>query len=226
MKKAHFSYIFFFIGFFLLSQDTEKKTLATGPFIGVKVYSNLEVNLIASDVNKVIAYGDNSDYVVLSIKNKVLKIRVMGGSLLTPGKTKIDIYHSKPLDQITVFQGSILRAAFPIQQTSLSLEARTNAQIDLEVYAERLDTKTSFGGSLFLKGEVTNHEINLATSGVCEADLLKTKQTKIKNKGGAYAYVYASELLDAKMYGGVLRILGQPLKQITEEYLGAVIEVK
>src|SRR5210317_662064 len=122
MKKAHFSYIFFFIGFFLLSQDTEKKTLATGPFIGVKVYSNLEVNLIASDVNKVIAYGDNSDYVVLSIKNKVLKIRVMGGSLLTPGKTKIDIYHSKPLDQITVFQGSILKAAFPIQQTSLSLE--------------------------------------------------------------------------------------------------------
>jgi hypothetical protein len=36
------------------------------------------------------------------------KNEVSGGSLLTPGKTKIKLYHSRPLDQIHVYQGSHL----------------------------------------------------------------------------------------------------------------------
>jgi len=226
MNKFSFGGLFFIISFFLWSQETEKKTLAIGSFTGVKIFSNLEVNLIASDVNKAIAYGENSDYVVLSIKNKILKIRLTGGTLLTPGKTKINLYHSKPLDKIGVFQASTLKSTYPISQTSLNLEAKNNAQINLEVYTERLDTKSSFGGGVFLKGKATNHEIHLTASAFCETEQLITKQTKIKNKGGAYAYVHASELLDAKMFGGVLRIFGLPTKQVTEEYLGAKIEVE
>ena len=223
MQIRHYVFLFFLSSFSLWSQDTEKKILAISPFQGLKVFSNLEVELISSDVNKVIAYGENSDFVVLSLKEEVLKIRISGGTLLTPGSTKIKIYHSRPLDQIHVYQGSKLTASSPLKQTSLSLEAKTNAVVDLEIQADRLDTKASFGGRVFLKGKVTNHEILIASSGICEAEQLITQQTKTKSHGGAYSYVHASALIDAELYGGVLRVFGNPSKRITQKMLGAKI---
>lgn len=223
MQIRRYVLLFFFASLSLWSQDTEKKILAISPFQGLKVYSNLDVELISSDVNKVIAYGENSDFVVLSLKEGILKIRISGGSLLTPGKTKIKLYHSRPLDQIHVYQESQLTASTPLEQTSLSLEAKTNAVINLEIQADRLDTKASLGGRIFLKGKVTNHEILITSSGLCEAEELITQQTKTKSYGGAYSYIYASALIDAELYGGVLRVFGNPSKRITQKKLGAKI---
>jgi hypothetical protein len=53
------------------------------------------------------------------LKEGILKIRISGGSLLTPGRTKIKLYHSRPLDQIHVYQESQLTASTPLEQTSL-----------------------------------------------------------------------------------------------------------
>ena len=223
MQIRRYVLLFFYASLSLWCQDTEKKILAISPFQGLKVYSNLDVELISSDVNKVIAYGENSDFVVLSLKDGILKTRISGGSLLTPGKTKIKLYHSRPLDQIHVYQESQLTASTPLEQTSLSLEAKTNAVINLEIQADRLDTKASLGGRIFLKGKVTNHEILITSSGLCEAEELITQQTKTKSYGGAYSYIYASALIDAELYGGVLRVFGNPSKRITQKKLGAKI---
>ena len=81
MQIRHYVLLFFLASLSLWSQDIEKKILAISPFQGLKVYSNLDVELISSDVNKVIAYGENSDFVVLSLKDGILKIRISGGSL-------------------------------------------------------------------------------------------------------------------------------------------------
>ncbi len=205
------------------SQDNEKKTLTMSPFQGLKIYSNLDVRLIASDVNKAIAYGENSDFVILSLKEDILKIRISGGSLLTPGKTRIDLYHSKPLNEIRIYQGSNLTSLVPIEQTSLTIEAKTGAVIDLEVYGKRLDTKATLGGRIHLKGAVSNHELQIGSSGICEADQLITEQTKASSKAGAYAYIHAKELIDAELYGGTFRVFGNPKKQITQELLGGRI---
>jgi len=225
MKRILFS-LFYASCFVIMqaqAQDNEKKTLTMSPFQGLKIYSNLEVLLIASDVNKAIAYGENSDFVVLSLKDDILKLRISGGSLLTPGKTKIDLYHSKPLNEIKIYQGSSLTSLAPIEQTSLTIEAKAGAVIDLEVYGKRLDSKVSLGGRIHLKGAVTNHEIQVSSSGICEADQLITEQTKASSKGGAYAYIHANELIDAQLYGGIFRVFGNPNKQITQELLGGKI---
>lgn len=216
-------YCFCFVLYQAQAQDNLKKTLTMGSFQGLKIYSNIEVRLIASDVNKAIAYGENSDYIVLSLKQDVLKIRISGGSLLTSGNTKIDLYHSKPLNEIGVYQGSKLTAQLPIEQTSLTIEAKSRGVIDLELYGKRLDTKASHGGRIHLKGEVNNHELQIASSGICEADQLVTEQTKAISQAGAYAYIHAEELIDAKLYGGVFRVFGNPDKRITQELLGGKI---
>ena len=226
MKKFQYILILFLTTLTLWSQDTDKKVLAISPFQGLKVFSNLDVELIPSDVNKVVAFGKNSDFVVLSLKGEILKMKVSGGSLLTPGKTKIKVYHSLPLDQIYVYQGSHLTSNTRLTQTSLTLEAKNNAVVDLEIQADRLDTKASFGGRVFLKGKVTNHEVSIVSSGVCEAEQLLTEQTKIKTYGGAYSYVFATSLIDADLYGGVLRVSGSPSKRITQKRLGAIVYIQ
>ena len=223
MKKTIFYFSFLLHLSIFYSQEIEKKTLTMSPFTGLKIYSNIEVNLISSDVNKAIIYGDNSDFVVLSSRNKILKIRVSGGNILTTGKTKVDLYYSLPLEIIGSYQGSMIRSSFPIKQTSLSLESKSNALIDLEIYCDRLDTKVTHSGKVFLNGKVTNHEFFYAFSGVCEAEKLITEQTKVKSYGGAYAYIFVNSFLDAKLYGGTLRVQGEPKKSIAQEMLGAKV---
>ena len=222
MKKSIFLFSFLFFITNLWSQETEKK-LTMNPFIGLKVYSNIEVNLISSDVNKAIICGENSDFVVLSSKNKILKIRVSGGRILTTGPTKIDLYHSEPIEFLGAYQGSLISSSFPIRQTSLKLESKSNAIIKLEVYCDRLDTKATYGGKVFLKGKTISHELLFASSGICESDKLISEQSKIKSIGGAYAYLFVNSLVDTKLYGGTLRIQGNTKKRIIQKALGAKV---
>jgi hypothetical protein len=48
---------------------------------------------------------------------------------------------------------------------------------------------------------------------------LLQQQTKTKSYGGAYSYIYATALIDAELYGGVLRVFGNPSKRITQKQL-------
>jgi hypothetical protein len=179
--------------------------------------------LIESDVNKAIISGENSEFVVLSSKKGVLKIRVSGGNILSSGRTKIDLYYNKQLNFIGAYQGSIIYSIFPIMQNSIILASRGNSKIDLEVYCDFLDTSVSFSGKVFLKGKVKKHTLFYGTSGICEADKLATNQTKIKSLGGAYAYINANSLIEAHLVGGKLRVFGRPIKSITHQALGAKI---
>ena len=216
----------FFICSSLWPQKEEKKTLTTRSFESLHVYYNLDVKLIESDFNKVVAYGQNSDFLILTLKDNTLKIRLSGPVLLSDSKTKIDLYHSMPLDHIIVSRGSFLTASQPINQNSLSLEAKINAVISLELYVESLNTKVSLGGRVHLKGKAATHNLKLLTDGVCESEQLQSDQTKIISKGGAYAYVSSKSLLEAKIFGGVLRVFGNPTKQISQVSLGGKIYVE
>ena len=93
---------------FLTAQDSEKKTLTTSPFIGIKILSGLEVNLINSDVNKAVVFGPQSDDVILSRKGEVLQINVALVSIPDSLPTRVDLYHSKLLNKIFVSQGARL----------------------------------------------------------------------------------------------------------------------
>ena len=99
----------------------------------------------------------------------------------------------------------------------------TNSKIDLNVDLQRLDTRVSFGGIIYLSGKVVNHELNFLSGGICEAENLITEQTKIKGILGGYAYINAKTLLDANIVSGVLRVFGKPNKTITNKKLGGKI---
>jgi hypothetical protein len=202
-------------------QDKQKRTLTTAPFIGVKVYSGLALTLISSEVNKAVVYGPQSDDVILSMKNGVLQLKIALGSLPDSIPTRIDLYHSKLLNEITAAQQAKIRSQQPISQTSLNIKSNTGAVIDFEIYADRLDATAANGGRIALTGEVSNFNLNVTTGGSCEAEQLQTDQIQTKLVGGGYAYVTASELIQADVIGGsVLRVFGNPIKKVYQKKLG------
>ena len=105
----------------------------------------------------------------------------------------------------------------------LILLASTNSKIDLYVNLQRLDTQVGLGGKIYLSGEVVNHELYFHSGGICEAESLKTEQSKIRSILGGYAYINAKTLLDANIVSGVLRVFGKPNKTITNKKLGGKI---
>ena len=219
-----FSSSFFFYSF---SQDLEQRNLAMGPFFSLSVYSGLDVKLIKSDVNKAVVFGDHKDDVILTLKRNTLKIKLSTKSFLDPGYTYVELYHSKPLDKISAHQGSSVASEEPIKQTSLKLVAKTGAEIKVTTFTERLEVNTNTGGRVGLKGSVVNLNLIVSTGGTCDAEKLVSKQSEIRMTAAGYAHITATELIDAKVFGGgVLRVYGGPVKQITQTKLGGKIIIR
>ena len=225
MKKKQLLFYISIIGLLTAGfcQDNSRRVLTTGSFTGIKTYSNIEVNLISSDVNKIIATGPNSDLIVVSIKDGNLKIRTSRGDIFNQEATKIDLYFNSTLNSISAYQGSTIKSSLILDQTKLILLATTNSKIDLCVDLQRLDTRVGLGGKIYLSGEVINHELYFHSGGLCEAESLKTEQSKIRGILGGYAYVNVKSLLEANIVSGVLRVFGKPKKTFTNKRLGGKI---
>ena len=214
--------LFLVVSVYLVNaQDNQRRTLTTSPFIGVKVYSGLEVNLIASEVNKAVVYGSQSDDVLLGMKNGVLQLKIALGSLSDSLSTRVDLYHSKLLNEITATQQAKITSQVPLVQTSLNLKSSTAAVMDFEIYTDRLDAVATNGGRIELEGTVSSFNLNVNTGGSCEAEQLQTTQVQTKLIGGGYAYVTVSDLINAEVIAGsVLRVYGDPVKKVYQKKLG------
>ena len=214
--------LFLVVSVYLVNaQDNQRRTLTSSPFIGVKVYSGLEVNLIASEVNKAVVYGSQSDDVILGMKNGVLQLKIALGSLSDSLPTRVDLYHSKLLNEITATQQAKITSQVPLVQTSLNLKSSTAAVMDFEIYTDRLDVVATNGGRIELEGTVSSFNLNVNTGGSCEAEQLQTTQVQTKLIGGGYAYVTVSDLINAEVIAGsVLRVYGDPVKKVYQKKLG------
>ena len=214
--------LFLVVSVYLVNaQDNQTRTLTSSPFIGVKVYSGLEVNLIASEVNKAVVYGSQSDDVIMGMKNGVLQLKIALGSLSDSLRTRVDLYHSKLLNEITATQQAKITSQVPLVQTSLNLKSSTAAVMDFEIYTDRLDAVATNGGRIELEGTVSSFNLNVNTGGSCEAEQLQTTQVQTKLIGGGYAYVTVSDLINAEVIAGsVLRVYGDPVKKVYQKKLG------
>lgn len=227
-KREYKIYLWFvMIGVFSLTgQQEDRKRLAISPFEKLKISSNIEVNLIQSEANMLLVYGKNSDNITVSIKNRELKINLIGGSILNNEKTKIDLYHRSTIEKILVKKGATLSSKYPFKQEKLIIEAKTNGNISLELFADKLKTKISLGGRVCLNGKVDTHKLEINTSSICEAEKLNTKKTILISKAGAFAYINSKTSLKAKIYGGVIREFGNPEEKDIENRLGGKIYIE
>jgi len=221
MKKRLSLFLIFF-SVALIAQTS--KEVAISPFLGLKVYSGIHVKLIPSDSNKMVISGENIETVVFTLKKDVLKIKHSIDQLLNPSATYIEVYFTENLDALYTYQGSILESKAEINTTSILLKVQEGSKQNLNLTAEKIESRVNSGGLLNIVGKATSHRLSILGGGICEGEDLLTKQTTVKVTAGGVAYLHASELLEATVnVGGTVRIHGQPTKLVRKKLLGGTI---
>lgn len=221
MKNLAFV-IILFIGFSVFSQ--EKTTVETTNFSEIKVFDAITVNLIQSDENKVIIFGEDKDKVSVVNNNGKLKIRMQLEKLHNGKNTHVDIYYSKVLELIDANEGAFISSNDVIKQTHVDLRAQEGGEINLEVDVKKLDLRAVTGGKINVKGSAVNQEANISTGGEYKAEELINEQAKINITTGGFAYVNTSEYIEAKVkMGGTIKIYGNTKVIEKTTFLGGII---
>ena len=205
------------------SQNYERQ-INVSEFINLKVYSGIEVKLIPAEENKLLIIGEDRMDVVAKIKGQTLKIRHSLDHILNPTFTYVELYHIGEIDQISLYQGTTLKADSIYRQTSITLKVQEGSTMNFKFQGQKLTSMVGTGGKLFISGKATNHQSSVSSGGACEGEIFETEQTKVNVTAGGLSYAYATELLEAKVTaGGIIRIYGNPKKIVTKRAIGGQI---
>jgi hypothetical protein len=215
-----------FITLILLCQINfaqESKTL--GDFDTVKVFDKLSVKLIPGTENKIEISGLRASEVELITKNNELKIRMPFPKLLTGEAIIIKLYFKK-IVSIYANEGSSVSCDAIFKQTTVDLNAKEGAAIDVVLDIEKANIKTFSGGIITISGKSTNQSISINSGGILNAIDLITSQSSVSVAAGGSAEIFATTLVEAKVRaGGSIFIHGKP-KQINQETIlgGTILE--
>jgi len=214
------------IAFVLLSQLTNAQVSRNlGDFDEVKVFDKINVKLISSSENKVVITGDRADEVETVNKNGELKIRMPFPQLLSGNNIVVKLYF-KNIESISASEGSYVSSESQFKQTILNLNAKSGAEINIDVNVDKVNVKANAGGIIELSGKALNQDVVITSGGILKAKDLHTTQTSISVSAGGNADIYATTLVDVKVKaGGSVFIYGKP-KQINKEVFigGTIIE--
>lgn len=219
MKKIAFV-IVLLISQLITSQRTEK----VGTFNKITAFDQIDVWLIPSTENKIILAGDGADDVEIVNKNGELKIRMPLTKLLKGDNVSATVYYQS-IDAVEANEGSRIASDKIIKATSLIVNAKEGAEIQLITEVTSLKVKATNGSSVTIDGKATNQDIILNSGAMYFGSKLATSITTITVNAGGDADVNASELVDAKVRaGGLITVFGKP-KQINQKIVaGGQIE--
>ena len=215
------------IAFVFLSQIINAQvTRNLGDFDEVKVFDKIKVVLISASENKIVVSGTRSNELETVNKNGVLKIRMPFPKLLTGNDVTVNLYFKK-IEKIAVSEGAYVSSKYDFKQTSLTINATSGAEANLDVNLYKVNVKVNAGGIVSLSGKATNQDVIITSGGILNAKDLVTTQTAISVSAGGQADIYATTLVEAKIRaGGSIFIYGKP-KQINKEvFIGGKIQEK
>ena len=213
-------FLFCFIFSFSFAQ-VEKEV---GDFNKVTSFDKIDVTLIASNENKVVLSGSDSDKVEVVNKNGELKIRMPLNRLLDGDNISATVYY-KNINAIQANEGSRISSNEVFKTASFDIIAKEGAEVRINLNVTSLTIKSSSGAIVTLIGEATTQAAISNTGGILNASKLKTTITNVTVNAGGNAEVNASDVVDAKVRaGGKILIFGKP-KQINQKtVVGGIIE--
>jgi hypothetical protein len=215
------------IAFVLLSQLTNAQvTRNLGDFDEVRVFDKINLKLIPASENKTIITGNRANEVEVVNKNGILKIRMPFPQLLSGDDIIVKLYFKK-IEGISANEGSYVSSETDFKQTILNLNAKSGAEINIDINVDKVNVKANAGGIIKLSGKALNQDVVITSGGILNAKDLHTTQTSISVSAGGKADINATTLVDAKVKaGGSVYIYGKP-KQINKEvFIGGTIMEK
>jgi hypothetical protein len=203
------------------SQNNDERKI--GDFYKLQTYDLLKINLIKSDINKVIVNGKHSDYVVVKNKNGNLKIRMSLEKRLSGSETRVDLYYKK-IYRVEAKEGSNIFSNDTIIEPSLYLRAESGASINAKIKTSDLKIKSLTGGRVFLSGSANHNEIDAFTGGQVLAKKLITETTQVNIKAGGFVGVHATSFLELDLKaGGQANVYYKTNKIVEKITLGGIV---
>jgi hypothetical protein len=219
MKKTLFSLLLISS---LTFAQTEKKV---GDFHKVTAFDQITVELIASDENKVVLTGNNSEVVEVVNRNGELKLRMPLTNLLKGNQVNAKVYYTV-IDAVEANEGSQISSEAIFKGTSFDVIAKEGAKIDIRLEVSKLTVKISSGGIVNTEGTAKNQDVLVSAGALYEGKELSTEQTVISSNAGSEATVFATELVDAKVRaGGEITVYGKPKQVNQKTFAGGHIEI-
>lgn len=221
MKKTFLTFITCSIFSFGIAQ-TEKQV---GDFTKVTAFDKIDVNLVAASENKVVLTGANSKEVELVNKNGELKIRMPLIKILSGYSVSATVYYKK-IEAVEANEGSRITSKDTISSLNFDIICKEGSEIKLtNLQADRLQIRVSQGSVVTVIGAVKNQDVLSNSGGKYDGQDCKTQQTEVTVNAGGMAYVYATDLVNAKTRaGGEITIYGKPKQIIEKSVAGGTIE--
>jgi len=207
----------------LQSQD-EKITKDLKPFTSVKGFDGLSINLIKSDVNKVVITGANTSNVAIAEKDGILRLRMQIHKIFSGYRTFIDLYYTEELITIDVNEDARITSQETIKQDVLELKAQEGGELEINAEVEQLLIKTVTGGVIKTTGTSDLQDVAINTGGVYEGKDLKTKFSTVNVNAGSRAEIYAFDYVKATVKaGGEVLVYGDPAKMDEKTVFGGKV---
>ena len=221
MKNTFLTFITCSIFSFGIAQ-TEKQV---GDFTKVTAFDKIDVNLVAASENKVVLTGANSKEVELVNKNGELKIRMPLIKILSGYSVSATVYYKK-IEAVEANEGSRITSKDTISSLNFDIICKEGSEIKLtNLQADRLQIRVSQGSVVTVIGAVKNQDVLSNSGGKYDGQDCKTQQTEVTVNAGGMAYVYATDLVNAKTRaGGEITIYGKPKQIIEKSVAGGTIE--
>lgn len=202
--------------------QTDKKV---GDFNKVTAFDQITVELIASEENKVVLSGTNSDIVEVVNKNGELKLRMPLTNLLKGNQVNAKVYYTD-LTAIEANEGSQISSDSSIKAIGFDIIAKEGSKIDINLEVSNLNVKITSGGIVKTAGTAKNQDVVISAGAIYEAKELTTEQTVISINAGGEATIFATELADAKARaGGDIMIYGNPSQVNKKTFAGGRIKI-
>jgi len=207
MKQILIALIFSFTTF-IFAQDPIEKSI--GDFKELKVYDLIEVELIKSDMNKVVITGNDAKSVLINNKNGTLKIKMELAKVFDGNNTKVKLYYTT-IDVIDANEGSNIHSKDEIKQFDIDLKAQEGGKINVNVNVNYLSVKAVTGGIVEATGTAKKETITILTGGVFKGEKLQSEAADVSINAAGEASVKASKVVDVKIRaGGDVFIYGKP----------------
>lgn len=188
--------------------QTQEKTI--GDFRELKVFDLIEVNLIHSDVNKVVIKGERTSSVKVINDNGVLKLRMELEERFDGSDTFVEVFYTN-VDVLDVNEGAVIVTNEAIKQNKIELRSQEGGKIKIGLQVNYVEIKAVSGGIIEASGLAEEQKATLNSGGILEAKDLQTRTSEVSITAGGNADVHASQRVDAKVTaGGIINIYGNP----------------
>lgn len=223
MKKAVHILILLVLGSAFAKAQSNRE-IDLKPFHTIKVFDLITVNLVKSDVPKILIKGLDADQVEFVEKDGTLKIRMETDMIFNGEDTFVYVYYTD-LEIIDGNEGAQILSNELIEQSSLEIRVQEGARVEAGLKVENLELRAVTGGILELKGTSQHQHLIVNTGGIAENERLESDHVKVKVQAGGEVEVYASKSVDvAVRAGGDVTVYGNPSQRKKKRFLGGRID--